>query len=279
MEKFSYKDAKILVVDDVEEVLTSTRNCLRLQGMQVDCINNPLEALEIDELNIQGYIDKIKGKDELILLTKSAIKTSFLNKKIKKQKMEIEAQQYRNEFFGKFLYRFIGEIRERTFVIGGLIDNITGEDENISIEDKKRYVAEIKHSISKLIEFVKTLEVEEISVLTISMLQNILNSLFAIDLKLTGSKILFKYDNEYTTLQCNPKMLIYILVEIIEYLLHSNIEEITVDFQKQENKILIKICNAIKSDEINLKIEKIAQIDNRIKITNENKKIIIEINS
>lgn len=35
----------------------------------------------IDKMNIQGYLDKLKGEDELLLMTKAAIKTSFLNKK------------------------------------------------------------------------------------------------------------------------------------------------------------------------------------------------------
>lgn len=331
MEKFSYKDAKILVVDDVEEVLTSTRNCLRLQGMQVDCINNPLEALEylkknnvdvllldffmpemngdefikelrkfdnetvvilrtgysdkvppleiIDELNIQGYIDKIKGKDELILLTKSAIKTSFLNKTIKQQEKEIEEQQYRNEFFGKFLYRFMGEVRERTFIIDGLIDNIISENQESSLEDRKRYIQSVKEASERLMEIVKTLEIEKISIFTISMLQNILNCLFEIDLKINNSKLIFKYNNEYMPLKCEPKMLIYILVDIIEYLLHSKTQEIIIDCVQQENITIIKICNSISDPTLIKKIEKLAELDLGISFKNDNNNIAIQINS
>lgn len=331
MEKFSYKDAKILVVDDVEEVLTSTRNCLRLQGMQVDCINNPLEALEylkknnvdvllldffmpemngdefikelrkfdnetvvilrtgysdkvppleiIDELNIQGYIDKIKGKDELILLTKSAIKTSFLNKTIKQQEKEIEEQQYRNEFFGKFLYRFIGEVRERTFIIDGLIDDIISENQENSLEDRKRYIQSVKEASERLMEIVKTLEIEKISIFTISMLQNILNCLFEIDLKINNSKLTFKYNNEYMPLECEPKMLIYILVDIIEYLLHSKAQEIIIDCVQQENITVIKICNSISNPTLIKKIEKLAELDLGISLKNDNNNIAIQINN
>jgi len=141
MKDINYKDAKILVVDDVEEVLHSTRNCLKFEGMNVECIQNPIEALEylknndvdvllldffmpqmngdkfieelrkfnnetiiilrtgysdqvpplemIDTLKIQGYIDKLKGDAELILLTKSAIKTSFMYKEIIEQQEKL----------------------------------------------------------------------------------------------------------------------------------------------------------------------------------------------
>ena len=71
MEKFSYKDAKILVVDDVEEVLNSTKNCLKLQGMQVECLSNPIEALEylknnrVDVLLLDFFMPEMNG-DEFI---------------------------------------------------------------------------------------------------------------------------------------------------------------------------------------------------------------------
>lgn len=331
MEKFSYKDAKILVVDDVEEVLNSTKNCLKLQGMQVECLSNPIEALEylknnrvdvllldffmpemngdefiselrkfdnetvvilrtgysdkvppleiIDELNIQGYIDKIKGKDELILLTKSAIKTSFLNRTIKKQERMIEAEQYRNEFFGKFLYRFIGEVRERVFVIGGLIDSVTVDEQGLSLEEKKQYSQHIKETIGKLMKIVESLEIEKISMLTVSTLEDILNSLFAISLEANKANLKFKYDNEYTSFQCDPKTLIYILVEIVEYLLNNNIKEINIDCEKQKEITIIKIGNMIKDEKVIAKIISISCIDNKIRIIKELNQVKIEVNS
>lgn len=331
MEKFSYKDAKILVVDDVEEVLNSTKNCLKLQGMQVECLSNPIEALEylknnrvdvllldffmpemngdefiselrkfdnetvvilrtgysdkvppleiIDELNIQGYIDKIKGKDELILLTKSAIKTSFVNRTIKKQERMIEAEQYRNEFFGKFLYRFIGEVRERVFVIGGLIDSVTVDEQGLSLEEKKQYSQHIKEAIGKLMKIVESLEIEKISMLTVSTLEDILNSLFAISLEANKANLKFKYDNEYTSFQCDPKTLIYILVEIVEYLLNNNIKEINIDCEKQKEITIIKIGNMIKDEKVIAKIISISCIDNKIRIIKELNQVKIEVNS
>lgn len=331
MEKFSYKDAKILVVDDVEEVLNSTKNCLKLQGMRVECLSNPIEALEylknnrvdvllldffmpemngdefiselrkfdnetvvilrtgysdkvppleiIDELNIQGYIDKIKGKDELILLTKSAIKTSFLNRTIKKQERMIEAEQYRNEFFGKFLYRFIGEVRERVFVIGGLIDSVTVDEQGLSLEEKKQYSQHIKEAIGKLMKIVESLEIEKISMLTVSTLEDILNSLFAISLEANKANLKFKYDNEYTSFQCDPKTLIYILVEIVEYLLNNNIKEINIDCEKQKEITIIKIGNMIKDEKVIAKIISISCIDNKIRIIKELNQVKIEVNS
>lgn len=330
MEKFSYKDAKILVVDDVEEVLNSTKNCLKLQGMQVECLSNPIEALEylknnrvdvllldffmpemngdefiselrkfdnetvvilrtgysdkvppleiIDELNIQGYIDKIKGKDELILLTKSAIKTAFLNRTIKKQERMIEAEQYRNEFFGKFLYRFIGEVRERVFVIGGLIDSITVDEQGLSLEEKKQYSQHIKEAIGKLMKIVESLEIEKISMLTVPTLEDILNSLFAINLETNNANLNFKYDNEHMSFPCDPKTLIYILVDIVEYLLKQEEKEINIICNESKDEILIKFCNKISNTDLVEKIKRIVSFDNKIKVCIESEQVYIKIN-
>lgn len=130
-----------------------------------------LEMLET--LNIQGYIDKNKDPNEIFLEISSGIKMSELMKTIKQQERKIEAEQYRNEFFGKFLYRFIGEVRERVFVIGGLIDSITVNEQELSIEEKKQYSQHIKEAIGKLMKIVESLEIEKISMLTVSTLEDI----------------------------------------------------------------------------------------------------------
>lgn len=96
---------------------------------------------------------------------------SELMKTIKQQERKIEAEQYRNEFLGMFLYRFIGEIRERVFAIGGLIDSITVDEQKLLIEEKKQYSQHIKEAIGKLMKIVESLEIEKISMLTVSTLE------------------------------------------------------------------------------------------------------------
>lgn len=122
-------------------------------------------------MSIQGYIDKNKAPNEIFLEISSGIKMSELMKTIKQQERKIEAEQYRNEFLGMFLYRFIGEIRERVFAIGGLIDSITVDEQKLLIEEKKQYSQHIKEAIGKLMKIVESLEIEKISMLTVSTLE------------------------------------------------------------------------------------------------------------
>lgn len=128
-------------------------------------------------------------------------------------------------------------------------------------------------------KIVESLEIEKISMLTVSTLEDILNSLFAISLEANKANLKFKYDNEYTSFQCDPKTLIYILVEIVEYLLNNNIKEINIDCEKQKEITIIKIGNMIKDEKVIAKIISISCIDNKIRIIKELNQVKIEVNS
>lgn len=48
-------------------------------------------------------------------------------------------------------------VRERVFVIGGLIDSITVDEKKLSLEEKKQYSQHIKESIEKLMKILHLL--------------------------------------------------------------------------------------------------------------------------
>ena len=324
MGKFDYSQAKVLIVDDVEEVLNSTKNCLKLQGMKVECQSNPKEALSylknnkvdvllldffmpemngdefiqelrkfdnevvvilrtgysdkipplemIDELNIQGYIDKIKGKDELLLLTKSAIKTAFLNKEVREKEKEIDAKTYQNEFLGKFLNNLMGEIRERSFAMSGNILALEEFGEEISPDNKdayNRYLKNVKEASSKLNELIKSLEIKDKNI-SIKELNIILNKLFETTFYVKDIKLNIKNntDNDYQVLQCNAKVLIYILVDIIEFLIDIREMQINILLEKEGNIVILKICNEIEDDNLINKLNKLAMLDENMVINN-----------
>ena len=327
MEKISYKDSKVVVIDDREEVLNSIKNALEFEEMQVKVFQNPEEGLEylkenkedvllldyfmpemngkefveklreynnetiiilqtgyadkvppmeiIDMLNIQGYIDKNEGNEKLILTTKSAIKTAKLIKKLKEQEAVIESEQYRNEFMGKFLYRFIGEVHERTMVIGGLIDSITIDKHNFTDEEVNKYANTIKESLGKLTKIVRNLEFESISVLAVNELENILRSLFEVKLIMSNSNLNIKYEDNIS-INCDVKTIIYILVEVIDYLLENGDKEINILCEKT-NCLKIKICNSIENMELIQKLNKLSKIEENVKVENEYNQVSIII--
>lgn len=329
MEESIYKNAKIVVIDDVEEVLNSTKNSLKFEGMNVETFNDPVEALEylknnkvdvilldffmpqmngdkfieklrefnnetviilrtgysdkvppmemIDSLNIQGYIDKLKGEDELLLMTKSAIKTAYLHKQTIEQQKQINALQYRDEFFGKFLYRVVGETRERFMVISGLLNCVTDKEERSKLTEEEitRYTAHINNAMNKFMDCIRTLEIEKISRLNNAYLKELLNSLFEIHLQIVHANLNISGE-DYIAFDCEPKTLIYILVDIIEYLLNNNELEINILVENNE-KTIIKIQNKITNTELIDKLNKLANFDEKIGITTENEQLHINI--
>ena len=322
MEENMYKEARILVVDDIEEVLSATKSTLKFEGMNVITYSNPKEALEflknnkidvllldffmpemngdkfieelrkfnnetviilrtgysdkvppmemLDSLNIQGYIDKLKGDDELVLMTKSAIKTAYLYKKLLEQKNEINKLRYSNEFFGKFFGKVLGQIREESMVIGPL-SNILASTEGVTEEERKRFAEDINLAIGKLVEMTKTMEFDNLGEVSISKLNETLNNLLDIELKMKYAKINLEY-NEDVILKCDSKILIYMLVEIIEVVLENEkIININIDNSK------ITIQNKINNEELINKLRRIAEFDSNFKINNIEGEISIEI--
>ncbi len=322
MEENMYKEARVLVVDDIEEVLSATKSTLKFEGMNVITYSNPKEALEflknnkidvllldffmpemngdkfieelrrfnnetviilrtgysdkvppmemLDSLNIQGYIDKLKGDDELVLMTKSAIKTAYLYKKLLEQKNEINKLRYSNEFFGKFFGKVLGQIREESMVIGPL-SNILASTEGVTEEERKRFAEDINLAIGKLVEMTKTMEFDNLGEVSISKLNETLNNLLDIELKMKYAKINLEY-NEDVILKCDSKILIYMLVEIIEVVLENEkIININIDNSK------ITIQNKINNEELINKLRRIAEFDSNFKINNIEGEISIEI--
>ena len=322
MEENMYKEAKIMVVDDIEEVLNATKSTLKFEGMNVVTYSNPKEALEylknnkvdvllldffmpemngdkfieelrkfnnetviilrtgysdkvppmemLDSLNIQGYIDKLKGDDELVLMTKSAIKTSCLYKKLLEQKNEINKLQYGNEFLGKFFGKVLGHIREESMVIGPL-SNILASNDEFSEEERRRFAEDINVAIGKLGEMTKTMEFDNLGEVSISKLSETINNLLDIELKMKYAKINFKY-NEDMVLKCDSKILIYMLVEIIETILESEKEiNISIDNSK------ITIENRVNNQELTNKLYRLAEFDSNFNVKNIDGQFIIDL--
>lgn len=172
----------------------------------------PLEM--IDTLKIQGYIDKLKGDSELILLTKSAIKTSFMYKEINEQQRKINMLEYKNEFSGKFINKLIGEIKEKSMIIGGLSNIMSDKSLEISEEEQVKFSKEINKSINNLSNYAKILEIEDLGNINVSKLESIIKALFNLDLKVKNLDFNMTYEDDFI-IKCNSVVLIYILTEII----------------------------------------------------------------
>ena len=232
----------------------------------------PLDTMK--ELNIQGYFDKNKSMEDLILMIISSLKTVALAKKVKEQEIQLDAKDYQNAFLGKFLNRLMGEISERGMAMAGSIVHLEEMKDKIPENERELFVnsvENIQYSISRLNDLIKSIEIGEENIVA-KDLKNILNRLFEMTFTVKDITFNFNMNNEYQLLNCNAKILAYILVDIIEFLI--SIDEKDIVFEVQD-ETTIKVCNKIEDKELLNKINKLAIMDNKIKIKNVENQIYI----
>lgn len=296
MEESIYKNAKILVVDDVEEVLNSTKNCLEFEGMDVTCINNPVEALEylknndidvvlldffmpemngdkfiselrkfnnetivilrtgysdkipplemLDSLNIQGYIDKLKGDDELLLMTKSAIKTSYINKQLKEKCAEIAKLNHKKSILGDLITNLVNSAKDQLMIIAGMnasIEIVTNEfpEENKAIKD----------ATEKIFKLYEALNFENLKEVSNKKFKEIIEILLKPSIVLANASLNIAILDENELINKNIVDVIYIIIEIVEIALKNNIKQIKIEIDNNDINIKVdkdfEICKNI----------------------------------
>lgn len=312
MEENIYKNAKIVVIDDVEEVLNSTKNCLEFEDMQVQCFSNPIEGLEylknnkvdvllldffmpemngdefvtklrefnnetivilqtgysdkipplemIDKMNIQGYLDKLKGEDELVLMTKAAIKTSILNKQIIEKDREISRLQFKNSITGSLITNIVNEAKDQLVQISAM---------NASIQSDNAYELEtrgIGNAIGTIGKLYNALSFDYLKDITMNELKEITSILLKPILLISNSTLVFD-DSDNCSIDQNASDIIYFIIEAVEILARNEKNDIKVRLQREDGKIkvIIEASNTENKDFSNLYI---LVNNNSLEITN-----------
>lgn len=301
MEENIYKNAKIVVIDDVEEVLNSTKNCLEFEDMQVQCFSNPIEGLEylknnkvdvllldffmpemngdefvtklrefnnetivilqtgysdkipplemIDKMNIQGYLDKLKGEDELVLMTKAAIKTSILNKQIIEKDREISRLQFKNSITGSLITNIVNEAKDQLVQISAM---------NASIQSDNAYELEtrgIGNAIGTIGKLYNALSFDYLKDITMNELKEITSILLKPILLISNSTLVFD-DSDNCSIDQNASDIIYFIIEAVEILARNEKNDIKVKLQREDGKVkvIIEASNTENKDFSNLYI-------------------------
>lgn len=317
MKDFTYENAFILVVDDIEEVLISTKNTLKFMGMNVECIQNPIEALEflknnkvdvllldfympqmngdkfieklrefnqetivilrtgysdqippldmIDKLNIQGYMDKAKGRDELILMTKSAIKTAFLNKRILEKEQEIARVNYKKALVEDLIVHLVNEAKDQLFQIEGINQAISMDSEDY-IEETKI----VKKATTKIYKLFDALNFETQKSMNVEQIVLTIKELLKAKMLVNNINLQIECDDNTLIISNNSDELIYLVLKIIDLLVKNDSKEIIIRIGENDNNIIFTISN--KNDYLNIDIEELEKI-------HENEKVKIETNA
>lgn len=287
MEGNIYKNAKVVVIDDVEEVLNSTKNCLEFENMQVECFSNPIEGLEylksnkadvllldffmpqmngdefvknlrefnneiiiilqtgysdkipplemIDKMNIQGYLDKLKGEDELVLMTKAAIKTSFLNKQIIEKDREISKLHFKRSITGGLITNLVNEAKDQLMQISGMNASIQTDTGKYEVETKG-----IASAINKIGKLYNALNFEYLKEISLNDLKEIIKILLRPTLLISNSTLIFE-ETENFIIEKNASDIIYFIIESLEILAKKSKNDIKVKIHKENDDTIISI--------------------------------------
>lgn len=317
MEENIYKNAKIVVVDDVDEVLHSVKNCLEFEDMNVTCFENPIEALEylkiekadvllldffmpqmngdefvkklrefnketiiilqtgysdkipplemIDKMNIQGYLDKLKGEDELLLMTKAAIKTSFLNKQILEKDREISKLHFKKSITGNLITNLVNEAKDQLMHISGMNESIKADTDAYETETEG-----IGNAISKIGKLYNALNFEYAKGIRLEELKEIAQILLRPSLIISNSTLDFE-ESENIIIE-NASDVIYAIIETIEILTKNERNDIKIKITSEDDLTAIYVTanNIEKQDFSNIKL-----LTNNINVDNEN--IVIKL--
>ena len=287
MEENIYKNAKVVVIDDVEEVLNSTKSCLEFEDMQVECFSNPIEGLEylktnkadvllldffmpqmngdefvqklrefnnetivilqtgysdkipplemIDKMNIQGYLDKLKGEDELVLMTKAAIKTSFLNKQIIEKDREISKLHFKSSITGGLIANLVNEAKDQLMQIAGMNGSIISDTDDYEVETKG-----ISNAVERIGKLYNALNFEYIKTVSLNDLKDIITILLRPTLLISNSTMNIE-ESESFVIEHNASDIIYFIIESVELLAKDCKNNIKIKIQKQEENTICSI--------------------------------------
>ena len=200
----------------------------------------PIEMLT--NLDIQGYYDKTKEIDELLLLTLSAIKTIKLMKLNQKQEIKIDLLNYKKQFLGDLIVGLVNEAKDQLLAIS--IANKTIEKESNLFKEENGV---INRSNNKLSELFETINFESIEVATAGELINAINIL--LKNKKNSEGITLKYDIDVEEMEkiifsTGIDTLIYIVVETVNYFLKKGIKDVDITFDEDDERCYLKILNS-----------------------------------
>ncbi len=200
----------------------------------------PIEMLT--NLDIQGYYDKTKEIDELLLLTLSAIKTIKLMKLNQRQEIKIDLLNYKKQFLGDLIVGLVNEAKDQLFAIS--IANKTIEEESNLFKDENGVINRANNKLGELFE---TINFESIEVATAGELINAINILLKNKKNSEGINLKYNIETEkidkiiYAT---GVDTLIYVIVETVNYFLKKDIKDVDITFEEDDNNSYVKILNS-----------------------------------
>lgn len=181
----------------------------------------PIETLT--GLDIQGYHDKTKGVDELLLLTLSAIKTMKLIKVNRLQEIKINSLNYKKQLIGELSIGLLNEAKNQLLSISAANSSI-----KLDTSDYEEENALIEKAHNKLSSVFSALGFEATEVMSFSEVKDTILELLESKRKEELLKLNIEIDSETAIIKNNCETVIFLIVQTMLQLIKYNEKEITV---------------------------------------------------
>ena len=231
----------------------------------------PFEMLT--ELNIQGYHDKSKGVEDLLLLTLSAVRTAKLMKKNKEQEEEISRLHYKNEFIGSLLVGIVNETKSQLMAISAATQSI--KEVSSEFDAETNIIARAHDSISNTFQALNF--DSDVEGVTVSQMKEKINQLMKFKVARELIQLDIKADYDTQIIDCKANILMYLLIEVIKYLTEKDIKEISIYFKKTESLQILLPSYAYEKEFIE-KLKNLAREEEKIEIDFQEENLNMKIN-
>ena len=230
----------------------------------------PLQT--ITELDIQGYHDKTKGVDELLILTLSAIKTTKLIKENRMKEIKLNSLNYKKQLIGELSLGLINEAKGQLFSISAANKAI-----GMDTEDYKEENDIIDSANEKVGNIFSALGFENTSMMRIGEMIKILSTLLASKVKEAYSEFLVTATDDTIIVRKNADTIVYLIIETILLLIKQDNKKIRVDIKGNDQLVISFDCEVEYDKEFAKKIVMLLIGVEGVRFTLKDKKAVIYV--
>ena len=230
----------------------------------------PLQT--ITELDIQGYHDKTKGVDELLILTLSAIKTTRLIKENRLKEIKLNSVNYKKQLLGELSLGLINEAKDQLFSISAAnkaiqMDTKEYEEENEIINDANEKVGNVFSALG----------FENTNMMRVGEMDKIIITLLASKVKEAYVDFLMAPVDETIIIRKNADTLVFLIIETVLLLIKQQNKKIRVDIKGNDQIMISFDCDVEYDKEFAKRIVMLLIGIEGIRFTLKDKKAIIYV--
>jgi len=281
----------VILLDFFMPEMTGEEFLIRLREFNTDTIiilqtgysgEKPQDEM-LYQLNIQGYYNKAKPNEDLILMVLSAIKSAQLLREIKKREEEKQLAKAKDIYFAEKIDAISGEINEKLMSIGGLslaFETMIRESD-LEAKTKSEFVTRIGHlqnSASHIKEAIKSLDIAAENEILAKDLLDKVSMLMKVYMVKNSARLFIKSEEDFALINTCEGNIPYMICKLIQAEVESGEKEIEVSLYRENDNIVVEIPSEDSANNHVKEAIKIEKMCENIRLEFDEKKIKLIIN-